>query len=99
MSLLVRNCRELVNQRTRKELGDLIRVKDPSVVFIAKTWIDEARLDRILHNINFDHKWEVPRGSRGGDLVLFWKDIVNFTVEDSQRYFINTTIDKNLDIE
>ena len=99
MSLLVRNCRELVNQRTGKELGDLIQVKDPSVMFIAKTWIDEARLDRILHNINFDHKWEVPRGSRGGDLVLFWKDIVNFTVEDSQRYFINTTIDKNLDIE
>ena len=71
MSLLVRNCRELVNQRTRKELGDLIRVKDSSIVFIAKTWIDEARLNRILHNINFDHKWEMPRGSRGGDLVLF----------------------------
>ena len=56
MSLLVRNCRELVNQSTGKELGDLIQVKDPSVMFIAKTWIDEARLDRILHNINFDHK-------------------------------------------
>ena len=74
MSLLVRNCRELENQRTRKELGDLIWAKDLSIVFIAETWIDEARLDRILHNINFDHKWEVPRGSRGGDSVLFWKD-------------------------
>ena len=71
MSLLVRNCRDLENQRTGKELEDLIRAKDPSVVFIAKTWIDEARLNRILHNINFDHKWEMPRGSRGGDLVLF----------------------------
>ena len=99
MSLLVRNCRELENQRTRKELGDLIWAKDPSVVFIAKTWIDEARLDRILHNINFDHNWEVSKGSGGGDSVLFWKDIVNFTVEDLQRYFINTTIDKKLDIE
>ena len=56
MSLLVRNCRELKNQRTGKELGDLIQAKDPSVVFIAKTWIDEARLDHILHNINFDYK-------------------------------------------
>ena len=71
MSLLVKNCRELENQRTRKELGDLIWAKDPSVVFIAKTWIDEARLDRILHNINFDHKWEVSKGSGGGDSVLF----------------------------
>ena len=83
MSLLVRNCRELENQRIGKELEDLIWTKDPSVMFIAKTWIDEVGLDHILHNINFDHKWEVPRGSRGGDLVLFWKDIVNFTVEDS----------------
>ena len=99
MSLLVKNCRELENQRTRKELGDLIWAKDLFVVFITETWIDEARLDRILHNINFDHKWEVPRGSKGRDLVLFLKDIVNFTVENSQRYFINTTIDKNLDIE
>ena len=71
MSLLVRNCCELENQCIGKEFGDLIRAKDPSIVFIAKTWIDEARLDRILHNINFDHKWEVSRGSRGGDLVLF----------------------------
>ena len=99
MSLLVKNCRELENQRTRKELGDLIWAKDLSVVFIANTWIDEVRLDCILHNKNFDHKWEVSRGSRGGDSVLFWKDIVNFTVQDLQRYFINTTIDKNLDIE
>ena len=41
----------------------------------------------------------MSKGSGGGDSVLFWKDIVNFTVEDLQRYFINTTIDKNLDIE
>lgn len=45
--------------------------RDPSVLFIAETWIGEARLDRVLSNINFDHKWEVPRVSRGGGLVLF----------------------------
>ena len=56
MSLLVKNYRELENQRTGKELGDLIWAKDLFVVFITETWIDETRLDRILHNINFDHK-------------------------------------------
>ena len=76
----------------------MIWEKDHSIVFIAKILIDEARLDRILHNINFDHKWEVSRASRDGDSVLFGKDMVNFTVEDLLRYFINTTIDKNLDI-
>ena len=37
----------------------------------------------------------VPREGRGGGLVLFWKDLVNLTIKDSSRYFIDTCIDKN----
>ena len=73
MNLLVWNCRGLGNLRTEKELRNIIGAKDPSIVFLAETWADEARLDRVLHNINFNHKWEVPRGRRGGGLALFWK--------------------------
>ena len=47
MSLLVWNCRGLGNLVIEKELGDLIRAKDPFVVFIAKTWTDEARLKKM----------------------------------------------------
>ena len=57
------NCRELGNLRTGKELGKLVLVKDPSVVFIVETWIDKARLDRIQHNINFEHKRVVKRSN------------------------------------
>ena len=32
---------------TEQELGDLIRVKDPSVVFIPETWMDEVRLKKM----------------------------------------------------
>ena len=41
------NCRGFGNLCTGKELGELVQVKDndPSVVFIAETWIDKARLD------------------------------------------------------
>ena len=31
---------------TEKELDDLIWAKDPSVVFIVETWMDEARLKK-----------------------------------------------------
>ena len=34
---------------------------DLSVVFIAETWIDKARLNSVLRKIDFDHKWAVPR--------------------------------------
>ena len=99
MNLLVWNCRGLGNLCTEKELGTIIRAKDPSVVFLAETWTDEARLDRVLHNINFDHKWEVSSGRRGGGLVLFWKRDANVTIEDSHRYFIDATFDKNMETE
>ena len=40
------NCRGLGNLLTEKQLNDLIWAKDPSVVFIAETWIDKARLKK-----------------------------------------------------
>ena len=48
MSLLVWNCHGLGNACTVRELGDYIRAKDPFVVFLAKTWTDDARLDSVL---------------------------------------------------
>ena len=47
MSFIVWNCRELRNLRIGKELEVAIRAKDPSAVFIAETWADEARIKDI----------------------------------------------------
>ena len=99
MNLLVWNCRGLGNLRTERELVSILRAKDPSVVFIAETWADEARLERTLSNINFDQKWVVPRTTRGGGLVLFCKNSVNLTVVESHKYYIDAVINKNGDNE
>ena len=99
MNLLVWNCRRLGNLRTEKELVSILRAKDHSVVFIAETWADEARLERTLSNINFDQKWVVLRTTRGGGLVLFWKNSVNLTVVESYKYYIDAVINKNDDDE
>ena len=95
MSLLLWNCCGLGNPRTENELVRLIQAKDPSIVFIAETWADEARLDRTLSKINFDQKWVLPRLNRGGGLVLFWKNSINIDVVDSHRYCIDTIINGN----
>ena len=95
MNILVWNCCRLGNLRTRKEFGYIIQAKDLSVMFIAETLIDKVRLDTVLRNIDFDHKWMVPREGRGGGLALFWKSSVNLTIDVSSKYFINTCIDKN----
>ena len=56
MSLLVWNCRGLGNPRTVRELGDYIRAKDHSVVFLAETWTDNDRLVQVLRNFDFVNK-------------------------------------------
>ena len=97
MNCLVWNCHGLGNLRTGKELGDLIWAKDPSVLFIVETWVDEAKLITVMRNFDYEHKWIVPREGRGGGLALFWKSSINLSVEDSSKYCIDTIIDKNTD--
>ena len=71
MSCLAWNCRRLRNLHTGKELVEIIRAKDPFVVFLVETLTDEARLNTVQRNIEFDHQWVVQREGKGGGLVLF----------------------------
>ena len=99
MSCLAWNCRELGNLCTRRKLIEIIRAKDPVVVFLAETLTDYARLEVIQRSIGFDHRWVVPKVGRGGGLVLYWKASINLTMEDSDRYYIDAVIDKNMENE
>ncbi|XP_050280230.1 uncharacterized protein LOC126721222 [Quercus robur] len=69
MSCLAWNCHGLGNLLTGRELVDIIPAKDPSIVFLIETLTDEARLDIVQRNIDFDHQWVVPRKGRGGGYV------------------------------
>ena len=46
MSCLIWNYHGFGNPRTVNELAELVRVKDPSIVLLAETWVDEVRLKR-----------------------------------------------------
>ena len=95
MSCLAWNCRELGNLGTGKELVEIVREKDPAVVFLAKTLTDDTRLEFVQSSIGFNHRWVVPRVGRSGGLVLYWRASVNLKVEGSDRYYIDAMIDKN----
>ena len=71
MSCLFWNCRGLGNLRTEKELGELIQVKDPSVVFLTETWADEARLKKIKRDFDFCNMFFVDRNNQGSGLVMY----------------------------
>ena len=49
-----------------KELKVVVWAKDPSVLFIAEMWADEARLNEIKWKIEFENLFIVERNNRGG---------------------------------
>ena len=40
---------------------EITRAKDPTVVFMAETLIDDARLEIVQRSIEHDHRWVVQR--------------------------------------
>ena len=95
MSCIVWNCRGLGNQLAVQELVELVQAKAPAVVFLAETLADEARLDYVKERINFDKKHVVPRITRGGGLVLFWRNDIEVEVVSSSLNHIDAIINKN----
>ena len=54
------NCQGHGNLPIEKELGGLTQAQDPSVLFLAETWTDKARLKKIKRNLQFDRMFFVP---------------------------------------
>ena len=99
MSLIVWNCRGLGNLRTEDQLADLVWAKDPSVVFLAETWTDKARLEQVQRRIQFKNLFEVPRKNKAGGLAIFWKEGFPLNIETFSINHIDTTINKNKENE
>ena len=81
MSGLVWDCHGLGNPCTENKLANLVQAKDLSVVFLAKTWADEARQKNMLRKIRCENIFIAPRSNKGGGLVLFWRSTIDITVE------------------
>lgn len=94
MSCLVWNYRGLGNLRTEKELGVLVQAKDPSIMFIDKTWAGEARLKDIKRKLEFDNLFVIPQINRGGGLALLWRNSIDVNVETFSKYHIDSIINK-----
>ena len=75
----------------------MVQEKDPSIVFLSKTWEDEARLKQVLWKIHFENIFIAPRPN--GGLVLFWRSSIDVLVVGSSKNFIDTIINRNKEDE
>ena len=66
MSLIVWNFCGLKNLCIGKEFEAVIRAKDPSAMFIVKTWADKAKLKEIQRQIEFENLFFVERNKKVG---------------------------------
>lgn len=61
MSIICWNCRGLGYCQTVQELGDLVRAQDPTVVFLAETWMLDARLGGIKEKLRMGDYFGVSK--------------------------------------
>ena len=73
MSVLVWNCHGLGNPQRILSGHKIMVSQDPTVVFLAETWLDEARLNSLLQNFVCDQKFVVSKINQGGGLALLWR--------------------------
>ena len=95
MSCIVWNCKGLGNPLTVQELADLVQAKAPTLVFLAETLVDEARLDFVKDWIRFGKKFFVQRINKGGGLVMYWKNDLKVDVVSSSVNHIDAIINKD----
>ena len=79
------------------EFDDLIRAQDPTVVFVAKTWLVEVRLKVFLKNLNFGNMHVVSKVNQGGGLVLLWRVDIQLRVVSSSLNHVDAIINEGRD--
>ena len=99
MSLICWNCHGLGNPCTEDQLAEMVRTKDPPVLFLVETWTNEAKLTNIQNIINWKNKFIVPRRNKEDGLVLFWKEDFDLEIESFSKNHIDTMINKNKEDE
>ena len=77
----------------------MIRAQDPSVVFLAETWLDIARLEDIRIKLNFGGMIEFCRETRGRGIVIFWKKEIDFSLGTFSPNHIDGIVNKGKENE
>ena len=63
-------------------------------MFLAETWLDEAKLVSIRDSLQFGHHRGVSKITHGGGLALFWKKNFDLHIESFSLTHIDVLINK-----
>ena len=92
MNLLAWNCRGLGNPRAIRALKELIRHKDPKVLFLMETKLRADKMLKIKHKLGFVNGVAVDCVGRSGGLALLWTEGVNISLRSFSAGHIDMVI-------
>ncbi|KAM1166579.1 hypothetical protein ACFX2G_026294 [Malus domestica] len=92
MNILVWNCRWLGNPRKVQTLQDIIRQKDPKLVFLCETKCKAEFLNGLRIKLGFRRVFGVSSNGQLGGLGLFWSGDINLRIISSSEIFIDSEI-------
>ena len=95
MSCLFWNCRGLGNPATVQELTIMVKQKDPLVLFLSETKLDEKRLESLRCYWGFRGKLVVQSRGQSGGLALFWRKGLSVGVSSYSHHHIDAVVDGN----
>ena len=70
----------------------MTRAQDLAAMFLAETWVEDARLRHLCVDLKFDHCWVGPSTGKTGCLVLLWKSSISVDVVASSPNHIDTIV-------
>ncbi|KAL0435720.1 UNVERIFIED_CONTAM: hypothetical protein Sradi_0279900 [Sesamum radiatum] len=91
MSLLVWNCRGLGGSWTVQTLGSLIRVNNPSLVFLTKTKCTSRRIENLKRQLDMNG-FSVPARGMSGGLAVLWLKSANVQLQTYSQNHIDLSV-------
>ena len=97
MNCISWNYRGLGNPQRVRELSDLVRAKDPNLVFLLETKKKKSYVERLMCKLKFDNMFIVLRRNLGGGLALLWKNDLNLHVRTYSPHHIDVVVNLGVD--
>jgi hypothetical protein len=92
MTLLCWNCRGLGLPQTVHEFINLVRARNPGLVFLSETRRSAQRAMQLKWRLGLNHPFGVDSRGQSGGLVLFWHGDMEVVLLGSSSRFIDAHV-------
>jgi exonuclease III len=93
MKIISWNCQGLENLRSVRDLCQMVKVKQPKMVFLMETKLRQNKMEVIKLKAGFDNVFTVNCVGRSGGLALLWKNEMEVTIQNYNRRHISTIVE------